>query len=143
MCDTQRADKAYWLKLQRKRCGLTQKELARLSGISLRAVQSYEQGTRSLSGASIELVQALCRVLGCSEADILSYPGGRASVFDACTDAELCQLYGQQDTAGHILKEKDYVLYQHLSVTEQNRQLTEEMARRLYRSYTEQIQGDR
>ena len=60
-------EKAYWLKMQRKRLGLTQKELARLSGASLRSIQSYEQGTRSLSGASIEQIQALCRVLGCSE----------------------------------------------------------------------------
>ena len=58
-------EKAYWLKMQRKRLGLTQKELARLSGASLRSIQSYEQGTRSLSGASIEQIQALCRVLGC------------------------------------------------------------------------------
>lgn len=138
MYDTGGPDKAYWLKLQRKRCGLTQKDLARLSGISLRAVQSYEQGTRSLSGASIELVQALCRVLGCCEEDILSYPGSRVSVFEACTDAQLCQLYGQQDTAQNILTEKEYAAYQCLSVTEQNRQLTEEMARRLYRRYTAQ-----
>ena len=136
MQEESRIDKAYWLKLQRKRCGLTQKELAGLSGISLRAVQSYEQGTRSLSGASIELVQALCRVLGCSEAEILSYPGRRGSLFSECTDEQLCQVYEQPEMAASLLGEQEREAYLKLSETERKRQLTEEMACRFYRLYT-------
>ena len=65
--------KAYWLKMQRKKRGLTQKELAQLAGTSLRSIQAYEQGTRNLSGASVEVVQALCRALDCQPGDILEY----------------------------------------------------------------------
>ena len=125
--------KAYWLKMQRKRCGLTQKELARLAGTSLRSIQSYEQGTRNLSGASVELVQALCRVLDCREEDILSYPGGKSGGLADCSDDMLCRLYRQRiagQDAACPLPER----LAELSASELRRQLTEEMAVRFYRS---------
>lgn len=59
------------LKRQRKRAGLTQNELAVLSGTPLRAIRSYEQGQRSLRNASVETVRSLCRALSCRLENIL------------------------------------------------------------------------
>ena len=134
--------KAYWLKMQRKKRGLTQKELAQLAGTSLRSIQAYEQGTRNLSGASVEVVQALCRALDCREEDILSYPGGKSSTLSACSDEMLCRLYGQNITE----QEERMCLPERLaklSATEFRRQLTEEMAIRFYQSHIEQQEEGR
>ena len=92
--------KAYWLKMQRKKCGLTQKELAKRSGISLRSIQAYEQGSRDLAGASIDLVRRLCQALSCSEDEILTYPGSRGYLFSDWSDDDLRLLYKEE-----ILKE--------------------------------------
>lgn len=59
------------LKRQRKFSGLTQKELARLSGHSLRVIRAWEQGQRSLGSASADGVRHLCQVLGCRMEDLL------------------------------------------------------------------------
>lgn len=138
MCAQDISGKAYWLKMQRKRSGLTQKELARLAGTSLRSIQSYEQGTRNLSGASVELVQALCRVLNCSEADILSYPGSRAGVFAQYSDEVLCRLYRQNIAGEEVPRDKLPPELESLLAPEFKTQLTEEMAARFYQSYTGQ-----
>ena len=132
--------KAYWLKMQRKKRGLTQKELARLAGTSLRSIQSYEQGTRNLSGASVELVQALCRVLDCREEDILSYPGGKGGNLAECSDEMLCRLYRQRIAGQEEVCPLPERLAE-LSASELRRQLTEEMAARFYRSYEVQQEG--
>ena len=134
--------KAYWLKMQRKKRGSTQKELAQLAGTSLRSIQAYEQGTRNLSGASVEVVQALCRALDCREEDILSYPGGKSSTLSAYSDEMLCRLYGQNIT----VQEEMMCLPERLaklSATEFRRQLTEEMAIRFYQSHIEQQEEGR
>lgn len=123
--------KAYWLKMQRERSGLTQRELARLAGTSLRSIQSYEQGTRNLSGASVELVQALCRVLDCREEDILSYPGSKSSELTDCSDEMLCRLYRQRIAGQEEVQPLPEPLSE-LSAPELRRQLTEEMAARFY-----------
>lgn len=128
-------EKAYWLKMQRKRLGLTQKELARLSGASLRSIQSYEQGTRSLSGASIEQIQALCRVLGCSEQEILSYPGSQQFAFAESTVGELTELYEKLKQDKEQKHQTDR-LYHGLSAAECERQLVQEMALRFYQEHT-------
>ena len=128
--------KAYWLKMQRKKRGLTQKELAQLAGTSLRSIQAYEQGTRNLSGASVEVVQALCRVLDCREEDILSYPGGRTSSLSEYSDEMLCCLYGQRITDQEEAMSLPERLAR-LSVPEFRRYLTEEMAKRFYQSHKE------
>lgn len=134
--------KAYWLKMQRKKRGFTQKELAQLAGTSLRSIQAYEQGTRNLSGASVEVVQALCRALDCREEDILSYPGGKSSTLSAYSDEMLCRLYGQ-----NITKQEERMCLPErlakLSATEFRRQLTEEMAIRFYQSHIEQQEEGR
>lgn len=59
------------LKRQRKRAALTQEELARLSGQSLRAIRAWEQGQRPLSSAGAGSVRCLCRALGCRMEDLL------------------------------------------------------------------------
>lgn len=129
--------KAYWLKMQREKRGLTQKELARLAGTSLRSIQSYEQGTRNLSGASVELVQALCRVLDCREEDILSYPGSKSGGLADCSDELLCQLYRQRIAGQEEVQVLPERLSQ-LSAAELRQQLTEEMAARFYLSHERQ-----
>ena len=53
------------LKLQRMRCGLTQKELANRSGTSIRMIRAYEQGKQLLSKAEAGTVFRLATVLGC------------------------------------------------------------------------------
>ena len=53
------------LKRARRNAGLTQKELASLSGTTLRVIRAYEQGKRSLENAGAESVLRLSRVLGC------------------------------------------------------------------------------
>jgi len=53
------------LKRARRNAGLSQKELASLSGTTLRVIRAYEQGKRSLEKAGAESVLRLSRVLGC------------------------------------------------------------------------------
>lgn len=59
------------LKQQRIIASLTQQELARLSGHSLRAIRAWEQGQRSLSCASAGGIRRLCRALGCEIDDLI------------------------------------------------------------------------
>ena len=54
------------LKTIRKQSHLTQKELAELSGVTLRMIQAYEQGDQDIMKAEARTVFALARVLGCS-----------------------------------------------------------------------------
>ena len=60
------------LKRIRKNSGLTQRQLAALSGNTLRSIRGYEQGQRSQENASAACVLSLCRVLGCRSEDLLS-----------------------------------------------------------------------
>ena len=54
------------LKTIRKQQRITQKELAELSGVSLRMIQAYEQGDQDIRKAEVQTVLALSRVLGCA-----------------------------------------------------------------------------
>ena len=54
------------LKSIRKRAGLTQAELAEKTGINLRTLQHYEQGSKDLSKAATSTVLDLAKVLGFS-----------------------------------------------------------------------------
>lgn len=56
------------LKAIRKRQRITQRELAGLSGVSLRMIQAYEQGDQDIRRAEAQTVFALSRVLGCAPA---------------------------------------------------------------------------
>ena len=53
------------LKQIRKAAGLTQEELARRSGVSLRMIRAYEQQSPPLQKAEYQTITALSRALGC------------------------------------------------------------------------------
>ena len=59
------------LKRLRLAAGITQPELARQSGVSLRAIQQFEQRQRSINHAHAITVYQLSRELGCSVEDLL------------------------------------------------------------------------
>ena len=66
-----RANNPTRLAVQRKACGLTQPELASISGVSLRCIQMYEQKNKNINRASAESVLRLARALHCRMEDVL------------------------------------------------------------------------
>ena len=60
-------------KLQRirKMQGLTQRQLAEQCNISIKTLQSYEQGTRKLEKANKNTILKICEVLNCKISDII------------------------------------------------------------------------
>lgn len=63
-CDTN-------LKRIRTAYGCSQSELAKLSGVSLRSIQMYEQRNKDINKASVETVFRLAKVLGCTIEDLI------------------------------------------------------------------------
>lgn len=61
------------LQQQRKKCGYSQSELAKKSGINLRTLQQYELKTKDIGRAALQSVMALANVLGCRVEDLLEY----------------------------------------------------------------------
>lgn len=59
------------LAVQRRIMGLSQPELASLSGVGLRSIQMYEQKNKNINRATAETVLRLSRVLHCAIEDIL------------------------------------------------------------------------
>ncbi|WP_350453838.1 helix-turn-helix domain-containing protein [Slackia heliotrinireducens] len=59
------------LKRLRKLSGLTQEQLAQLSGISVRTIQQYEQRRKDVNKASLETAVAIATVLHCNPSDLL------------------------------------------------------------------------
>lgn len=59
------------LKRIRTLYGLTQAELAEISGVSLRSIQMYEQRNKNINKASAETLYRLARILGCTMEDLL------------------------------------------------------------------------
>lgn len=59
------------LKETRKKRELSQSQLSKISGISTRTLQNYEQGTRDINKAEALIVYKLCKALDCSFEDIL------------------------------------------------------------------------
>lgn len=55
----------------RKLAGLSQKELAEKSGVSLRMIQQYEQRAKDINKAAAINLFALARVLGCKAEDLM------------------------------------------------------------------------
>lgn len=51
--------------------GASQSELARLSGVSLRSIQMYEQRQKLINKASVETVRKLAKVFGCEIEDLM------------------------------------------------------------------------
>lgn len=60
------------LKDERKKKGLTQDELSKLSGVAYRMVQYYEQGNKNIDGAKLSTLLDLSNALDCGVSDILS-----------------------------------------------------------------------
>ena len=56
----------------RKRAGLSQSQLAELSGVSLRMIQKYETGDRDINNASVITVLKLAKALNVKVEDLLS-----------------------------------------------------------------------
>ena len=66
------------LKQIREAAGITQAELAKLTGISVRVIQNYEQGTRPLNGARAITVKHIADALGCRMEDLIEEQKKRA-----------------------------------------------------------------
>ena len=60
------------LKRIRQERKLTQKQLAALSGVNIRSIRSYEQGSNDLSKAQGETLMMLAKALSCTVEDLLS-----------------------------------------------------------------------
>lgn len=58
------------LKNRRQEAHLTQSQLAACSGVKLRMIQAYEQGTQRIEKAEVSSVLSLARVLKCSVEDL-------------------------------------------------------------------------
>ncbi len=59
------------LKEIRQSRGLSQSQLAEKSGLTVRTLQHYEQGSRSIDGAKLNTLIDLATALNCSVSDIL------------------------------------------------------------------------
>ena len=62
------------LKTIRENWGISQTELARLSGVKLRLIQMYEQKINDIDKAQARTLYKLSRVLGCTIEDLLENP---------------------------------------------------------------------
>ncbi len=62
------------LKTIRENRGISQNELAKLSGVKLRSIQMYEQKVNDIDKAKAGTVYKLSRVLGCTIEDLLENP---------------------------------------------------------------------
>ena len=61
------------LRMYRERMGLSQSELARESGVSVRMIQHYEQRQKDLNKAQMKTIWLLARVLHCSMEDLMEF----------------------------------------------------------------------
>lgn len=59
------------LKNVRQDKNISQRELSKLSGVSIRNIQAYEQGQIDINNASAVSVYRLCKALNCKYEDIL------------------------------------------------------------------------
>ncbi len=59
------------LKAMRRLCGLTQKELADASGVSLNTIRAYERKSKSIDKAQIDILTALSKALKCEISALL------------------------------------------------------------------------
>ena len=62
------------LKTIRESRGVSQSELAKLSGVKLRSIQMYEQKVNDIDKAQAQTLYKLSRVLGCNIEDLLENP---------------------------------------------------------------------
>lgn len=59
------------LKQIREASDMSQSELAKATGISVRVIQNYEQGTRPINGARVITVKRIADALGCQIEDLI------------------------------------------------------------------------
>ena len=59
------------LKRIRTTYGCTQAELSKLSGVSLRSIQMYEQRKKNINKASVDTLYRISKVLGCTVEDLI------------------------------------------------------------------------
>ena len=59
------------LKTVRKRCGLTQEELADESGVSINTIRSYERKGKDINKAQFDIVLRLAKALKCDMIELL------------------------------------------------------------------------
>ena len=59
------------LKTKRQATGLSQSQLAKRVGMSVRVLQSYEQGLRDINKAAADMVYRLAVALGCTIEDLI------------------------------------------------------------------------
>lgn len=62
------------LKAWRQAKGLSQSQLAEKTGINLRTIQHYEQGSKNFDHARIDAIMRVCVALDCRLDDILENP---------------------------------------------------------------------
>ena len=62
------------LKKMRESRGLSQSELAKISGVSLRSIQMYEQRVNDIDKAQAQTIYKLSRVIGCSMENLIKKP---------------------------------------------------------------------
>lgn len=62
------------LQSARQTAGMSQSQLARAAGISVRVLQDYERGARDISGAKLATLLKLCNALHCELQDIIADP---------------------------------------------------------------------
>lgn len=55
----------------RRNSGMSQRELSKKSGVSLRSIQQYEQRAKNINKASADTLLSLARTLGCRMEDLL------------------------------------------------------------------------
>ena len=58
----------------RQTAGMSQSQLARAAGMSVRVLQDYERGARDISGAKLATLLKLCNALHCELRDIIADP---------------------------------------------------------------------
>ena len=61
------------LRMYRERLGISQSELARQSGVSVRMIQNYEQRQKDLRKAQTITTWMLARALRCTVEDLMEY----------------------------------------------------------------------
>ena len=59
------------LKLLRSQLGMSQRELAELSGVPLRTIQQYEQRQKSINNAKVAYILMLAKALSCDVEDLI------------------------------------------------------------------------
>lgn len=60
------------LKEMREKAGLSQSRLAYMTGVKVRTIQHYEQGTNDINGAKLKTLLLICDAIGCRLKDILT-----------------------------------------------------------------------